>query len=102
MSYYETDHALGEYLLLHYGTLDFRYLEEGELTIPAKAMVPAEIARRRVAFEQGDAQQLRSNLGVFDVVMMANIIDRLHDPRRCLQQLPGLVKPGGQLILTSP
>ena len=34
--------------------------------------------------------------------MMANLIDRLPDPRRCLAQLPGLINHGGQLIITSP
>jgi hypothetical protein len=33
---------------------------------------------------------------------MANLIDRLTNPHRCLQQLPNLVKSGGQLIITSP
>jgi len=33
---------------------------------------------------------------------MANLIDRLPDPARCLAQLPALVAPGGALILTSP
>jgi len=34
--------------------------------------------------------------------LMANLIDRLWTPRLCLARLPGLVKTGGQLILTSP
>ena len=46
--------------------------------------------------------ELRSTLGSFDVVLMANLIDRLRAPQRCLAQLPGLVHPGGQLVITSP
>jgi hypothetical protein len=34
--------------------------------------------------------------------MMANLIDRLRAPGRCLEQLAALVKPGGQLVITSP
>jgi 2-polyprenyl-3-methyl-5-hydroxy-6-metoxy-1,4-benzoquinol methylase len=64
--------------------------------------VPAEIDRKRVTFETGDAEDLPPGLGSFDVVLMGNLIDRLREPRRCLRQLPGLIKPNGQLILTSP
>jgi putative 4-mercaptohistidine N1-methyltranferase len=88
--------------LQQHGSIEFSYIEEGDLTNPAKALVAAQIDRERVAFEQGDAQELRPDLGAFDILLMANLIDRLRDPRRCLRQLPGLVQPGGQLILTSP
>ena len=33
---------------------------------------------------------------------MANLIDRLSEPQRCLARVPSLVNPGGQLIITSP
>jgi SAM-dependent methyltransferase len=45
---------------------------------------------------------LRAGLGSFDVVHAANLLDRLSDPMRFLRQLPTFVRPGGQLILTSP
>lgn len=76
--------------------------DEGPRTTPLVARVPAEIDRTRVTFEHGDAQALREGLGLFDVVLMANLIDRLREPRRCLSQLAALVKPGGQLVITSP
>jgi len=88
--------------LQEHGTLDFCYPEEGDLTLSSPAVVPAEIDRKRVTFETGDAEDLPPGLGSFDVVLMANLIDRLREPRRCLRQLPGLIKPNGQLILTSP
>jgi putative 4-mercaptohistidine N1-methyltranferase len=84
------------------GALGFSYVEEGGLALNAVARVPAGIDRQRVAFEAGDAQELRAGLGTFDVVLMANLIDRLREPRRCLKQMPRLVRRGGQLILTSP
>lgn len=84
------------------GSLPYAYVEEGALTIPAEAVVPAGIDRQRVRFERGDAQALPPELGAFDVVLLANLLDRLPDPRRCLATLPGLVRPGGQLILTTP
>jgi hypothetical protein len=33
---------------------------------------------------------------------MANLVDRLSDPARCLRSLAGLVQQGGQLVITSP
>jgi putative 4-mercaptohistidine N1-methyltranferase len=84
------------------GSFTYAHLDEGLLSIPATAIVPPDIDRQRVRFENGDAQNLRADLGMFDVVLMANLIDRLARPRLCLQRLPALVGPGGQLIITSP
>ncbi|PTX99871.1 putative 4-mercaptohistidine N1-methyltransferase [Verrucomicrobia bacterium LW23] len=61
------------------------------------------IAPQRARFMRGDAQELPlEELGTFDIVLMANLIDRLADPRRCLAQMPALVRPGGLLLITSP
>ena len=84
------------------GSLAYQSLEEGELTRPRKAVVPPNIDRSRVKFEVGDATRLRSDLGEFDVVLMANLLDRLKTPSRCLARMPSLLRPGGQLILASP
>ena len=84
------------------GSLRFHSFEEGELTQARRAVVPPEIDRRRVKFEIGDATRLRPGLGEFDVVLAANLIDRLDAPMRFLKQLPDLLRPGGQFILASP
>lgn len=84
------------------GTLSYARIDEGELSTPLVARVPEGIDARRVQFERGDAMDFRDHLGAFDAVLLANLIDRLHDPRRCLARLPGLVNPGGQLVITSP
>jgi putative 4-mercaptohistidine N1-methyltranferase len=84
------------------GSLPFKSFEEGNLTRTRRAVVPPEIDRRRVKFEAGDATRLRPDLGTFDVVLMANLIDRLPAPIKCLERLPGLLRQGGQLILVSP
>lgn len=84
------------------GQLDYSYVEQGDLLTGAQAAVPADIDRSRVTFEQGDAMNLRDHLGQFDVVLMANLVDRLSAPEKCLQRLPGLLNPGGQLIVTTP
>jgi len=84
------------------GTFLFGCVEEGELTLPYQAVVPVEIDRSRVSFERGNAMDLRDDLGSFDVVLMANLLDRLANPRSCLEQMAGLLKRGGQLIIASP
>src|SRR6185503_8560350 len=85
-----------------HGAMDFEYVEEGELTHRGHAVVPNDIDRKSICFEHGDATDLPVELGTFDVVLMANLIDRLHDPRRCLLRLAERLKSGGQLVITSP
>ena len=84
------------------GELAFNRLEEGARTTPCTARVPQEIARKRVSFETGDAMDLRGDPGSFDVVLAANLLCRLRDPAKFLARLPRLVKPGGQLVITTP
>lgn len=84
------------------GSLPYERTDEGALTTRLIARVPQGVVRERVSFEQGDAHALRSTLGSFDVVLAANLIDRLVEPARFLNRLPELVKGGGQLVLTSP
>jgi putative 4-mercaptohistidine N1-methyltranferase len=84
------------------GFIESSYVVEGQITAPFRAEVPGGIARERVTFETGDAMDLRANLGEFDVVLAANLLCRLTDPRRFLDRLPSLVKPGGQLLLATP
>ena len=75
---------------------------EGEVEQVAIARVPTEIDRYRVSFEQGDAMFLRNDLGKFNIVLMANLIDRLPCPKKCLDQLADLIYSEGQLIIASP
>ncbi len=84
------------------GALVYRRVDEGELCASLTARLPAGVDAGRVHFEVGDACALRGDLGVFDVVLGANLVDRLPSPERFLAALPALVRPGGQLILTSP
>lgn len=84
------------------GSLPYRFVVEGKQTRAATALVPDGADPERVTFERGDAMNLRSNLGSFSLVFAANLICRLTDPRKFLQRLPGLVEPGGYLILCTP
>ena len=82
--------------------LPYERVDEGRLTTTCEAEVPSGIDRRRVRFEVGDACALPTGLGRFDVVLLANLVDRLPDPSRCLERLPDLVALGGQLVIASP
>jgi putative 4-mercaptohistidine N1-methyltranferase len=84
------------------GTATIRAPREGIAADEFHLELPAGLPRERVRFETGDACALRDDLGVFDFVLMANLIDRLPDPARCLARLPALVAPRGWLVLTSP
>jgi putative 4-mercaptohistidine N1-methyltranferase len=64
--------------------------------------LPADLPTDHVHFERGDACELRPDIGDFNFVLMANLIDRLPDPARCLARLPGLISSGGGLVITSP
>ena len=84
------------------GGLGYLRVDEGDRCSKLQARIPAGVHPDRVRFEVGDACNLRAGLGTFDVVLGANLVDRLPAPRRFLDALPNLMKPGGQLILTSP
>jgi len=84
------------------GTLDYDFIIEGERMARASAVLPDDTDPSRISFEAGDAMVLRDDLGSFDVVLAANLLCRLPDPRRFIERLPSLVRPGGQLLLTTP
>ena len=84
------------------GGVDYFRADEGDCGTPLRASLPTGVDPERVRFEQGDAQDLRQDLGSFDVVLLANLIDRLREPARCLRRLPELVRQGGLLVVTSP
>ena len=84
------------------GQLAYRRLESGNTYTDCIAHVEPAVDRSRVCFEQGDAQNLRDDLGQFEVVLACNLICRLAEPTRLLKRLPDLVKPGGQLVITTP
>ncbi len=56
----------------------------------------------RVDFFQGDACNLKSIYHGYDLVLAANLIDRLYSPRRFLAQMPACVNKGGLLVIASP
>jgi len=79
-----------------------RVPREGTMFDEVKLELPADLRGENVRFDRGDACDLPADLGAFDLVLMANLIDRLPDPAKCLARLPSLIHPGGWLVITSP
>ena len=89
-------------LLQREGVLPFEILAEGDICERLQVRVPEGLDRERARFQVGDAMNLPDDLGSFDVVLAANLICRLPEPRLFLGRLSQLVNPGGQLLLTTP
>ena len=79
-----------------------RVPREGAATDEIRIALPDDLRGENIRFERGDACNLPPGLGKFDLVLMANLIDRLPDPAKCLARLPDLINSGGWLIITSP
>lgn len=88
--------------MARHGKIEFPRLAEGDSFIQCRAELPSDIDRSRARFQQGDAMNLPSEIGKFELILCANLVDRLPDPAKCLKNLLRHLTPGGQLILTSP
>ena len=66
------------------------------------AQLPAGTDASRVRFRAGDACALPANLAPVDAVLAANLLCRLPDPGAFLDRLPGIVRRGGCVVLTTP
>jgi len=86
--------------ILKNGKLNYQYLEEGCKL--KDGTVEITNFPGHLVFERGDACNLRVDLGSFDLVHAANLLCRLPDPKLLLNRFTQLVKPGGQLLLTTP
>lgn len=84
------------------GSVPFRRHDEGRRFTGLTARRPGTADPARVSFEVGDAQDLRADVGTFDLVHAANLICRLPQPGRLFDRLPRLVQPDGILLLTTP
>jgi putative 4-mercaptohistidine N1-methyltranferase len=91
--------------LIQTGQLRYTLTDEGEL-ISYKARSLAELglkdATAHVEFFQGDACNLKPQFTDYDLVLAANLIDRLYDPSRFLDQIHERIVVGGLLMIASP
>lgn len=88
--------------LLEQGRVDFPVVMEGALTVGATAVPSSLPSGHRLHFETGDALEPSPTWGTFDMVVAANLLDRVPDPRRLLERMHSLVRPEGTLVLISP
>ena len=84
------------------GEVAFYLKREGDLSDKVNRVFGEGIDLHKVSFIQGDAENLSDAIGTFDVLVLANILDRLPHPRECLRKLAHYVNPGGQMVICSP
>lgn len=91
--------------LIQSGQLRYVLTNEGELVsymTRTLAEMGLDAVKNRVEFYQGDACNLKARFSDYDLVLAANLIDRLYDPARFLDQVHEHIVPGGLLIIASP
>lgn len=87
------------------GSVRYSLTEEGDLvsyhTRSLKSL-GLDTYADRVSFHQGDACNLKPTFTGYDLVLAANLIDRLYRPRRFLDSIHERINDGGLLIIASP
>lgn len=58
--------------------------------------------RPNVSVRQGDAYNIPFESGGFDGVVMADVIEHLHEPGRAVLEMARVVKPDGVVLVTTP
>ena len=87
------------------GRLRYALPEEGEIVSFHElnlSELDLEGVRDRVQFFQADACNLPERFTGYDLVLAANLIDRLYSPRRFLRSIRERLNPGGLLVIASP
>lgn len=77
--------------------------ETGEFRVSETAYRPSSGLRKCAPeFRVGDACALPEDPGIFDAVLMANLLCRLPDPAACLKQLRKITRNGSVLFFSTP
>ena len=87
------------------GVAHYELVEEGEVVSYDEARLSElglDSVADRVEFFQGDATNLKPQFTGYDLVLAANLIDRLNDPRRFVETIHERLNPGGVLVIASP
>lgn len=87
------------------GIVSYGLLEEGDIVSYKQRRLTdfgLEAVSGRVAFFKADATNLGPEHAGYDLILAANLIDRLYDPRKFLTTLHKRLNPRGILVLTSP
>jgi putative 4-mercaptohistidine N1-methyltranferase len=84
------------------GEVEVHILEEGQRFTAVTRRLDPQIDRSRCEFFVEDALQIPAEWGTFDLVLAANLVDRVSRPADLLKELKRLVSKEGHLILASP
>jgi putative 4-mercaptohistidine N1-methyltranferase len=87
------------------GMLRYTLTEEGQLVsykTRRLADLGLEETRNRVGFFQGDACNLKPVFSGYDLILAANLIDRLYSPVKFLGAVHERLNMGGVLLIASP
>ncbi|MBP7881460.1 MAG: 5-histidylcysteine sulfoxide synthase [Candidatus Methylopumilus sp.] len=91
--------------LAQQGVVRYTMATEGDLVSYQErtlASLDLEDVAHKVEFWQGDACNLKSNFTGYDLILAANLIDRLYSPRQFLKTIHERLNLGGVLMITSP
>lgn len=91
--------------LAEQGVLRYTLTDEGELVFYRErklADLGLDDVRDRVEFLQGDACNLKPLFSGYDLILAANLIDRLYSPAKFLSTVHERLNPGGLLLIASP
>ena len=86
------------------GTFNYLFPEEGELqsyqTINLKDLGLGDLTQK-VEFLQSDASNMKSIFVGYDLVLINDILDQMHNPRHFLKGVHKRINPGGRLIVAT-
>ncbi len=91
--------------LVKNGFIRYVLPEEGELvSYHEKEMKSLDLEGlgHKVEFYQADAVNLKPIFTNYDLIFAGNLIDRLYDPAKFLENIHERINPGGLLIIASP
>ncbi len=91
--------------LAEQGVLRYTLTDEGELVFYKERTLTGlglDDVKRKVEFYQGDACNLKQLFSGYDLILAANLIDRLYDPAKLLTTIHTRLNPGGLLLIASP
>jgi putative 4-mercaptohistidine N1-methyltranferase len=84
------------------GEVQIRILEEGQRSTVVICRLDPQIDRSKCRFFVGDALQIPPEFGSFDLILAANLIDRVPRPADLLREIKRFVRSDGHVILASP
>jgi 5-histidylcysteine sulfoxide synthase/putative 4-mercaptohistidine N1-methyltranferase len=93
------------YQMQEKGVLHYELPEEGEIvSYHEKRLADLNLieAAGRVEFFQADAQNLKQQFAAYDLILAANLLDRLSEPVKFLATIHQRLNDGGLLVIASP